>query len=499
MKKFVAPLLIMCIFVFSLAGCAKNEEPPAMVVPIPEQQLGEEIVAPSEILPPESDMDLGNENGNPDSTPAQTVIEPVAEITPLPEDFTVNDIFDRMWIAIYKADGLTATVYPQGESEPKTLDMFNNKSGEWAHTEKRTRTSLDGSEYTVDIAQYVILDNPGHYTSYEKRTTTRADSEEVLMSYAEGRNYVNAQNTVLSLLTLEPFFTYQDSNVVIDNQEYYVLSASVQGVSFECYVNMQTFELHYIKSRAPAEDDAEAENVECVITYGPVEISVPTWSTEAEEELGKEYSHEYAGFFPVSTLKPVTADDMFIALENVTIRLGDSAQPLFTTSFQSFEISSLDVTQLTEKDQVAVDQTAVAAKSTDLLQPNEVALCSLLGAYDPATAYDWVHREEYVFAIYNPTNEPIEIRNGIVGALLCEGKFMGTISTEDLLYEDCRALFGGATSGAMLDNYIIAALWDKPGYDVLFCQSLLGNMLLIQQDDGPDLISTILAASTAVE
>lgn len=498
MRKFIAPLLIMCICVLSLAGCAKNEEPPAMVVPIPEQQPVGETVIPPETLPSESDIDLGNESVKPDSTPTQTVIGPTTEITPLPEDFTVNDIFDRMWIAIRKADGLTVAVYPRGESEPKTLDIFNNKSGEWAHTEKRTRTSLDGSEYTVDIAQYVILDNPGHYTSYEKRTTTRADSEEVLMSYAEGRNYVNAQNTVLSLLTLEPFFTYQDSNVVIDNQEYYVLSASVQGVSFECYVNMQTFELHYIKSSAPAEGDAEAENVECV-TYGPVEISVPTWSTEAEEELGKEYSHEYAGFFPVSTLKPVTADDMFIALENVTIRLGDSAQPLFTTSFQSFEISSLDVTQLTEKDQVAVDQTAVAAKSTDLLQPNEVALCSLLGAYDPATAYDWVHREEYVFAIYNPTNEPIEIRNGIVGALFFEGKLMGTISTENLLYEDCRALFGGATSGAVFESYVMASLWDKSGYDILFCQSLFGNMLLIQQDDGPDLISTMLAESQSVE
>ena len=494
MRKFIAPLLIMCIFVLSLAGCAKNEEPPAMVVPIPEQQPVGETVIPPETLPSESDIDLGDESVKPDSTPAQTVIEPVAEITPLPEDFTVNDIFDRMWITIRKVDGLTVAVYPQGESEPKTLDVFNNKSGEWAHTEKRTRTSLDGSEYTVDIAQYVILDNPGHYTSYEKRTTTRADSEEVLMSYAEGRNYVNAQNTVLSLLTLEPFFTYQDSNVVIDNQEYYVLSASVQGVSFECYVNMQTFELHYIKSSAPAEDDAEAENVECVITYGPVEISVPTWSTEAEEELGKEYSHEYAGFFPVSTLKPVTADDMFVAVENVTIRLGDSAQSLFDTKFQSFEISSLDVTQVTVKDQVAV-----AAKSTDLLQPHEVALCSLSGAYDPATAYDWVHREEYVFAIYNPTNEPIEIRNGIVGALFFEGKFMGTISTENLLYEDCRALFGGATSGAVFESYVMASLWDKPGYDILFCQSLFGNMLLIQQDDGPDLISTMLAESQSVE
>jgi hypothetical protein len=404
-----------------------------------------------------------------------------------------------MWIAIRKADGLTVAVYPQGEAETKTLDIFNNKSGEWAHTETYTNASWDGSEYTVDIAQYIILDGPGHYTSYEKRTTTRAASEEVLMSYSEGRHYVEAQNTVLVLLTLEPFFTCQDSNMVIDNQEYYVLSASVQGVYFECYVNMQTFELHYVKSSAPAEDDAEVENIDCVITYGPVEISVPTWSTEAEEELGKEYSHEYAGFFPVSTLKPVAADDMFVVVENVTIRLGDSAQPLFTTSFQSFEISSLDVTQLTEKDQVAVDQTAVAAKSTDLLQPNEVALCSLSGEYEPATAYDWAHQEEYIFVIYNPTNEPIEIRNGIVGALFFEGKFMGTISTENLLYEDCRALFGGATSGAVFESYVIAALWDKPGYDVLFCQSLLGNMLLVQQDDGPDLISTILAESQSVE
>ena len=494
MRKFITPLLIMCIFVLSLAGCAKNEEPPAMVVPIPEQQLGEEIVTPSETLPPESDMDLGNESTKPDSTPTQTVIEPVTEITPLSEDFTVNDIFDRMWLAIHKADGLTVAVYPQGESEPKTLDMFNNKSGEWAHTETYTNASWDGSEYTVDIAQYVILDGPGHYTSYEKRTTTRADSEEVLMSYTEGRNYVDAQNTVLVLLTLEPFFAYQDSNVVIDNQEYYVLSASVQGMSFECYVNMQTFELHYVKSSAPAEGDAEVENIDCVITYGPVEVSAPTWSTEAEEEFGKEHSHEYAGFFPISTLKPISADDMFVAVENVTIRLGDSAQPLFATKFQSFEISSLDVTQLTVKDQVAV-----VAQSTDLLQPNEVALCSLSGEYEPATAYDWAHQEEYIFAIYNPTNEPIEIRNGIIGALLCEGKFMGTISTEDLLYEDCRALFGGATSGAMFDSYIIASLWDKPGYDVLFCQSLLGNMLLVQQDDGPDLISTILAESQSVE
>lgn len=400
MRKFIAPLLIMCICVLSLAGCAKNEESPVMVVPITEQQLGGEIVNPTETLPSESDMDSGNENGKPDSTPTQTVIGPTTEITPLPEDFTVNNIFDRMWIAIRKADGLTVAVYPRGESEPKTLDIFNNKSGERAHTETYTNASWDGSEYTVDIAQYIILDGPGHYTSYEKRITTRAESEEVLMSYTEGRRYAEAQNTVLVLLTLEPFFTYQDSNVVIENQEYYVLSASVQGMSCECYVNMQTFELHYVKSSAPSGDDAEVENIDCVITYGPVEISVPTWSTEAEEELGEEYSHEYAGFFPVSTLKPATADDMFIALENVTIRLGDSAQPLFTTSFQSFEISSLDVTQLTEKDQVAVDQTAVAAKSTDLLQPNEVALCSLLGAYDPATAYDWVHREEYVFAIY---------------------------------------------------------------------------------------------------
>ena len=130
MRKFIAPLLIMCIFALSLVGCAKNEEPPAMVVPIPEQQLGEEIVTPSETLPPESDMDLGNESTKPDSTPTQTVIEPVTEITPLPEDFTVNDIFDRMWIAIRKADGLTVAVYPRGESEPKTLDIFNNKSGE---------------------------------------------------------------------------------------------------------------------------------------------------------------------------------------------------------------------------------------------------------------------------------------------------------------------------------------------------------------------------------
>lgn len=76
---------------------------------------------------------------------------------------------------------------------------------------------------------------------------------------------------------------------------------------------------------------------------------------------------------------------------------------------------------------------------------------------------------------------------------------MGTISTEDLLYEDCRALFGGATSGVVFESYVMASLWDKPGYDILFCQSLFGNMLLIQQDDGPDLISTMLAESQSVE
>lgn len=287
MKRILSLFIVACLCGSLLVGCGKTEEP-EFTIALPADGTNTaptiSVEAPGEVVAPTESIVMESVEGGVQKE----------EITPLPENPTVGDIFDRVLITLRKAEGVCAelTIHANAELAGKSYDAtattkINNRTGEvfYRSEEWDSDGEVIGRPYSGNETYIVWDDMSREYVSYERDIW---DEQETDVAYRLCRGYDDGsiQNIPMTALMFEPFVSYTGEEV-IDGKSYHVLEgASFPNSKIIMYISEDNFELHSAKLYIGYEsDDKYIKLSEMKFTYAAQEIEAPDWKDKAVSEF----------------------------------------------------------------------------------------------------------------------------------------------------------------------------------------------------------------------
>lgn len=493
MKKILCLLLSFGIVCSCFVGCSKTEEP-EFTVPLPADGINTapttSVDAPvDEITPTESII-------------MESVQEGVQkeEITPLPANPTVGDIFDRVLITLRQAEGVCAklTIHVNAELAGKSYDAtattkINNRTGEvfYRSEEWDSDGEVIGLPYSGNETYIVWDDMSQEYVSYERDIWDEQETD-VVYRLCRGYDDGNIQNLPLTALMFEPFISYTGEKEVIDGKSYHVLKgASVPNSKIIMYISEDNFELRSAKIYIGYEsDDRYIKLSEMKFTYAAQEIEAPNWKDKAVAIL--DCSQKESTNFFGSKYAPIADKDLIVTADNVQLSIGSSAADLFDAQFSCYEWADLKTLS-----QLDIEEDDVDATPDTLLKPGEIAKCCLDQIVRDETEENaaqhallgWKYYDVY---IYNSTDEPLAIRDCTISALVWTNAFLDDMDVCSLSFIDCRALFGSNMRGTYTDNGLRGIIWDKDEYTIGVELYAKAYVIVAQLKNGPDIFTAYL-------
>lgn len=486
-RKSLCLLLSVCLLV-SLAACGKTEEP--VVVPVPDVEIQteptQEIV---ETVPPAE---------------TEPIVEETEPIEIKPETWTTGTLMSKVLEVSENEECITT--YCEVKTGPLETDrsynststaIMHNVTGEFYVLSESH--SIRGEDETINIDEVHILAATNEeypYKSYTKSYYKSPYSESDEKNIYWGHANVGQYSTILTVLSAEPYVKLLPEIQSIDSQKYYVLegldvnSANPYKVTF--FVNADTYQMHsaYVYSGFVSDDEYK-QLMTFEFSYEMKEFPAVEGFDGIEPEIHKYHNTNFESFFALKNdgLKPVS--EMVIRVDNTAICVGDSAAILFDSQFTDLVLDDLEVFNL---DAISSEGTDITADY--ILQPNEFATCSLEKVVTEDSVSARLDAEQYIFIINNPTDAPLALHD-------CTILVMGWLSTfadvevKDLSLFDFKVLFGDDYESYIDNEFMWMLEWDKGEYSVWVEYSMLGSCIMVQSNDGPNIMGLTLGQNTA--